>query len=214
MSTWRIGLLAMIVVSIIASIVYLVATYEVIDTKPELKSLSGTIAEGMVYQSRREPFPRASCDACRVGKLKLGIFSLGAFNTVEFDNLVVNLPTNREIVSLNDDESTNNVANASIEAFELKPLMSSLNTSAILKKFVGIRINGFELNRMRTNKLERICKARLVKNSDKKLMMYDVELSTEFGIKVLSTAEIKFKPSFGIAWSNGFIKLDISQVLP
>lgn len=176
-----------------------------------MKRLSYTVAEGLVYKAHNEPFPRASCDACRTGKLKAGVFSLGAFNVIEFDNLVVNIPPNatkpNPIEEAKADKSV-------IDSLDLNPLVDMSNVKT-KRKFYGIKVNGFTLNKMEGDALKSVASARLVKNSGKRVIMKDVVLSLDGGETHLLEAELVTEPYLAIKWPGGILDLNsLWEVLP
>jgi len=168
-----------------------------------MKRLSYTVAEGLVYKAHNEPFPRASCDACRTGKLKAGVFSLGAFDVIEFDNLVVNIPpspaeTNRKDSAFGD--------RSVMESLDLNPLLA-ISKIKTKRKFYGIKVNGFRLNIMDGDLLRPMASARLVKNSGKRIVLNDVSLFLDDGETHLPEAELVLKPSLAIKWVGGMLDL-------
>lgn len=170
-----------------------------------MKRLSYTVAEGLVYKAHNEPFPRASCDACRTGKLKAGVLSLGAFNVIEFDNLVVNVPPHAAQKNLSEMVQADRSV---VESLDLNPLLSMSNIKA-KHRFYGIKINGFAINMMDGDTLKPVASARLVKNSGKRVVMKDVVLSLDGGETHLSEAELVTEPRLAIKWSSGMLDLSV-----
>ena len=170
-----------------------------------MKRLSGTVAERLVYRVPSEPFPRASCDACRMGRLKAGPFSLGAFNVVEFDDLVVNIPPGG--LGGNAEEHGNATLSGSsfAEALNLKPLvgMSQSQGGGRKMKFHGIKINGFALNKMEGRELVPIASAATVRNSRRTIVLQDVVLRRNGAEERIAEAKLELKPRVAIVWPGG-----------
>lgn len=178
--------LAAVAVTVVMSAVTWCALRITIDQpgKPVgIKRLSGTAAESFAYGLPKEPFPRVTCDACRVGKKKMGVFSLGAFNVIEFDNLVVNIPQIKAKQKKELDNVVHTVRNAKkkkknverkneidgvVSAFNLESMMSM---SCNERSFAGIRINRFALNRMEGDVLKPILTVSTLQNRGRRIML-------------------------------------------
>lgn len=181
------------------------------------KRLSGTVAEGFVYRVGRERHPRVACSACRIGKMKLGLVSLGAFNTIEIDDLVINIPEavtqttlDRRTKSPNaKEQGSGTETDAVVEALGLKPVMAMAHAEA--GRFTGIKISNFQVNRMSGDELRPVIKAASLKNSGRRMMLYDVVLHKDGERLDLDSAELVAKPCFKLHWPTG--SWDLTEML-
>jgi hypothetical protein len=187
------------------------------DLKPVgMKRLSGTLAEGLSYRQSKESFPRISCDACRIGKKKMGVFSLGAFSTIEFDNLVVNIPSGGMLVKR--EESTNvsdtvqreknhkDVVQDVVEVFKLESVMS-ISRKDKRRSFAGIKINRFAINRMGEETLVPIVSVNTLQNRGRRIILNGVSVFREGSEESIASAELILKPRLRIVWDGGFFDL-------
>ena len=184
-----------------------------------MKCLSGTLAEGVSYWQSKERFPRVSCDACRIGKKKLGVFSLGAFNTIEFDNLVVNIPSGgirpkSESTNVIDtvlcETNHKDVVKDVVEAFKLSSVMS-ISQKEMKRSFAGIKINRFIINRMGSENLIPIVSVNELHNRGRRIILNGVSIFREGSEESIASAELIFKPRIRIVWDGGFF--DLSDML-
>ena len=212
MHQWRIWLATAATVAVVGFAIWGALSFEPDKPKPVgMKNLSGTVAEGFYYRSGKEKFPRATCDACRIGKMKMGLISLGAFNTLEFDNLVVNVPTNHEHKIEKDTRTTSEeIAPEVVDSFSLKPLIG-MAQNGLKKSFSSIRINGFQLNRMLGEELELVFSVGTLRNNGRNVVLRDVVLNRNGEKKCLKSAELKLKPRIVIVWSSG--EWDITDII-
>ena len=175
------------------------------------KKLSRTLAEGLSYHEGSEPFPRASCDACRVGKVKAGIFSLSAFNTIEFDNLVVNVSEDADLESKHKEGAVQDEGKVSgdemANVFDPKPFLS-LSGIIAKKKFHGIKINGFSLNAIRDGTLLPVVNAGRLRNSGKKIVLENVTIYDDGFTTRVDRANLKLKPYIAVTWAGGEKKIN------
>lgn len=122
---------------------------------------------------------------------------------VEFDNLVVNIPPH---AAQGNPPETVQADRSIVESLDLTPLMSMSNIKAKYR-FYGIKINGFAINMMDGDALKPIAHARLVKNSGKRVIMKDVDLSLDSGEIYLPEAGLVTKPHLAINWPGGTLDL-------
>lgn len=170
-----------------------------------MKRLSGTVAEGLVYWSPKEPFPRASCDACRIGKVKAGVISLSPFSTIEFDNLAINLPPPSG--KGGGAEPRESARGDAVDALGLRPLAAMAGGKPSIR-FYGIKVNGFLLSRMDGGELRPVAKARQIRNSKRRIVVEGLRLYEAGGEREVPSAELVTKPSLAIVWPGGRISLD------
>lgn len=219
--------LAAVSVTIVMGVATWCALHIAIDEPVKLvgmKRLSGPVGEGFVYRSPKEPFPRTTCDACRVGKKKMGVFSLGAFNVIEFDNLVVNIPPagkNPQKKSVNIIDTVRNVKKKEKrgEKNEIDGVVNALNLESIMsisqnelkRSFAGIKINRFTLNRMEGDALTPIFTAALLQSRGRRIILKGLTVIRGGEEENIASAELQVKPNVKIIWNGGF--LDLSNVI-
>lgn len=212
MTPWRIGLVAVATAAIFGFAIWGALNLTVEEPKPSgLKVLSGTVAEGFSYRSSKEKFPRATCGACRYGKMKLGVISIGALNVLEFDDLVVNLPSSPQYAGQTNGVSATSEASQAtqgdavtsevVDAFNLKPLLSQL-PKGLKRNLAGFRINRFVLNRMEGDELKLVVSAERVKSKGRRIFLYGVMLARNGMVEKLSSAELLLKPRIKLVWSE------------
>ena len=216
MSTWRILLLSLAFLGSVGLAMWAVTAYDSANGRKGAggyKKLSGTVAEGFVYRSGLEPHPRVTCSACRVGKLKLGLVSLGAFNTIEFDDLVVNIPESignkKTLGSCEVERGKKTETDAVLQALNLEPIMTMARVKA--KKFAGIRISKLRINKMSPEGLKPILAADSLKNSGKRLVLRNVVLHRDDLPLRVSEAELAINPRVSIVWRDG--SWDLTELL-
>lgn len=216
MPTWRILLLSLAFLGAVGLAMWVVTTYDSSDDRKGAggyKKLSGTVAEGFVYRSGRESHPRVTCSACRVGKLKVGLVSLGAFNAIEFDDLVVNIPESigceKTFDSSEIERGKKTETDAVVQALNLKPVMAMARVEA--KKFTGIRISKLQINKMTSKGLKPILAADVLKNSGRRLVLRNVVLHKDDHPLSVSEAELKINPGVCLVWRDG--SWDLTKLL-
>lgn len=216
MPTWRILLLSIAFLGTVGLVMWAVTAYDSSNDRKgtgAYKKLSGTVAEGFVYRSGREPHPRVTCSACRVGKLKVGLVSLGAFNTIEFDDLVVNIPESiggeKTSDSCEIEGKKKTEADAVVQALNLKPVMAMARVEA--KKFAGIRISKLQINKMSSKGLEPILAAGVLKNSGRRLVLRNVVLHKDDHPLSVSEVELKINQGVCLVWRGG--SWDLTKLL-
>lgn len=219
MTPWRIGLAAVATAAVFGFAIWRALNLTVEESKPSgLKVLSGTVAEGFTYRSSREKFPRATCGACRYGKMKLGVISIGALNVLEFDDLVVNLPPSPQYAGQANGVSATSKASLAtqgdavtaevVDAFNLKPLLSQL-PKGLKMNLAGFRINRFVLNRMEGDELKLVVSAERVKSKGRRIFLHGVTLARNGTVEKLPSAELLLKPRIKLVWPSG--SWDIGQ---
>lgn len=178
-----------------------------------LKRLSGPVADGFMYRSPKEPFPRATFDAFRIGKIKVGVISLAPFSTVEFDNLVLNIPPTADVCPHPAPDGTAPVASAShvagggvADAFGIRSL-AAMAYGKPIGRIGGIRINGLSIGRMDGKELKPILSARRLKNSGRKIVVEGLVLYDMSGERQVENAELVSKPEPAIVWQGGRFEL-------
>lgn len=178
------------------------------------KRLSSTVAEKASYFYGGEKFPRATCSACRTGKIKLGHFSLGGLNTIEFDDLVLNLPPDQKInyvpspAKSSDKPAPVDVKGAKSDVFE--QAFESLGISSLAKsfgkshlKYSGIKINRLELNKMDGDALKPILKAKTLRNQRDKLLLSGATIYRNEAPEYVESAVLEYKSGIRLVWAGG-----------
>jgi len=184
-----------------------------------LKRLSGTIADGFVYRSPKEPFPRATFDAFRIGKIKAGVISLAPFSTIEFDNLVLNIPPTADVCPHPAPDGAAPVASAShvsgggvADALGIRSL-AAMAYGKPMGRIGGIRINGLSIGRMVGTDRRPVLSARCLKNSGRKIVVEGLVLYDMSGERQVENAELLSKPVPTIVWQGGRFELtDLSSI--
>ncbi len=212
MSGWKIIAQIAAFVAVVCAVFFLAVTREDAprDPKAGMKRLSGTVADGLVYWSPKEPFPRAACDACRVGKVKAGVFSIGGLSTIEFDNLVINIPPrSSEAQSEDAGASAAHSKNDVVDNLGLRPLVGIAHGKST-GRFYGLTVNGFSLGRMVGKELKPTVKAKRIRNVKRKIVVEDMTIFEAEGEKKVAKAELVTKPSLAIVWPQG--RIDLSEL--
>jgi hypothetical protein len=150
----------------------------------------------------------------------MGVFSLGAFSTIEFDNLVVNIPSGGMLVKR--EESTNvsdtvqreknhkDVVQDVVEVFKLESVMS-ISRKDKSRSFAGIKINRFAINRMGEETLVPIVSVNTLQNRGRRIILNGVSVFREGSEESIASAELILKPRIRIVWDGGFF--DLSDLL-
>lgn len=218
MRGWKIILLVAAFFAAVGALLWVASSKGAKPQRPGggMKRLSGTVAEGLVYWSPKEPFPRASCDACRIGKVKAGVFSLSAFSTIEIDNLVVNVPTvtnencQLELRDMGGETVHNEIVhkNAGVANDPLGVMkLASMAYGKPVGKICGIKINGLTFGRIVGKDLEPVFTARQLKSSGQKLVLHGIRVHEAGGERIVDRAEFVTEPKPAIVWTDGRIEL-------
>jgi hypothetical protein len=154
-----------------------------------------------------------SCARARIEKLKRGPFALGCFNVLVLDELKVVLPDVRGKSNMSAADSTDCDASNKLSPSELLSQMGVtpdfLAMNGIAKRFLGLRINGLEINRLdaATNVVRVLtaCKAEIKRGG---LELSDTTIMVDRRQENISKAMLKrSKKSFKVVWSTGEFKL-------
>lgn len=208
MSAWRMLLLSMAFLGVVGVAVWAALAHRPAEDKKGVvgyKRLSGTVAEGFACRVGGEKHPRVTCSACRVGKMKLGLISLGAFNAIEFDDLVINVPEASPCPAVeagcSETPEGKSDADVVVNAFGLKSVMSMACVEA--KAFAGIRISRLRVNKMEGDSLVPILSAESLKSAGKRLVLHNAVLHMEGQTQKAAEVELKVKPRFRLVWPTG-----------
>ena len=211
MRSWRILFLAVLTVATIGFAFWSAFRFsDEVRKGVGMKRLSGTVAEGFSYRSGKEFHPRASCGACRIKKVKLGVFSIGGMDILEFDDLVVNVPPSPKMTDgisgkasgmSADDIRIDGFGGVMAQCLDLKPLME-IALGGRKKTFVGIQINRFALNLMDGENLKPVFSATCVKNKKKVIVMQGVKIYRNGKEEHLASARLELKPRIKITWDG------------
>lgn len=224
MRQWQVWLAAAAALAVVGFSIWGVGLVNPNKPKPVgMKRLSGTVLEKFVYRSGKERHPRATCNACRFGKVKMGVISIGPLNVLEFDDLVVNVPPSAKkdvqalvgngtqapvqpALPVSEAMPSGSAASDMVDSFDLKPLMI-VARSDFNKPFAVVRINRFTLNRMVGDELELVFSAELLKSKGRSIMLYGVTIKRSQEEEKLASAELVLKPTPKIVWQGGALEL-------
>lgn len=181
------------------------------------RKLSGTMAEQFSYREPGEPFPRVTCAACRIGKIKAGVFSIAPFTTVEVDDLVINIPPSpnaRPPVATGngshggEGERVKAVKTAvgGLDAPRIRELVWMASGKKI-SRIGGVKINGLSIGRMVGRDLAPVLSARKLENSGRKILLRGVVVHEGGEEKSIDRAELVTKPTLAIVWPGGRFEL-------
>lgn len=181
------------------------------------KALSGTIAEDFSYHVSKDRFPRAICKACRVGKKKLGPISLGALNTLELDEVVLNVPSKPKAEPLQTtvpkaetlqgvSPKADAAATTLVETLGLEPL-AGLSEKLKGRKFVAVTIRGLAVNRVVGDRAMPVFRARLVRTEGRTVRVYGLSLAERNA--EIPEATLEREPVLRLVWPQGSLVLDL-----
>ena len=170
------------------------------------KKYSFEVAEKVRYFDyeflERELFTFTSC---RIKKLRRGAFTFGAFNVLEMEDLVINIP-----VSKADKFGPLAADNDSVESNTFVRVFSSFRTMG-KRRFSGIEINHLTINKyLTTNQYVQIEAVRAESRFKKKIKLEQCTISINAQEKVrVSDAFIELKPDPKVIYREQGIKSDI-----
>ena len=176
----------------------------VFSTSPDVENLEGSkryafdVAEGFRLRNPKLPVDSIAFRACRVEKMRRGVLTLGGFNVLVVDDLVLNLPLGRS--DLDDSPDTNEVRRLTSQVGLTDAVRKSVGLGG--RKFSGIRINGLAVNRIADSGVQPVFKAAFAENRGKSLalkgcVVFDGEISNNVG-----DAKLCLRPA-KIDWVGG-----------
>lgn len=180
------------------------------------KRLSGTVAEGFVYRSSKEPFPRATCKTLKIGKVKLGPFSVGPLSTLTIEELIVNLPSEEKTAAAKKTIDKHCGSESSTQVTDFLGLNSLVEIShpKAARKFSKIVINGLELNRMEGAVLRPVLRAARLENQKRRIILKDVIVYCEDREEMHHTAELVLNQTPRLIWPGGEFVFDAPHNSP
>ena len=187
-------------------------------TKPPQQPLDRTVAEGLRLWNPKTGVDSVRFDSCRVEKMRMGFFALGAFNVLCIKGLVLNLPLEDEG---NGEQGTGNREHGSsfAKATEDKPgkeVLAGLLPESLMKRmglyakrFSGIRVDGLSVNRVANRSVVPVFTAEKMKNRGKRLELKNCRVFGDDGsTNLVARAELRLKPVPVLAWNGGERRLD------
>lgn len=157
-------------------------------TSPDVENLEGNkryafdVAEGFRLCNPRLPVDSIAFRSCRIEKMRMGALTLGGFNVLIIDDLILNLPLDRS--DLDESPDTNEVRRLSSQVGLTDAVRKSVGLGG--RKFSGIRINGLAVNRIVDRNVQPVFTAAFAENRGKSLalkgcVVFDGAISNKVG---------------------------------
>ena len=180
------------------------------DVKPP-PPLDRTVAEGLRLWNPKTGVDSVRFDSCRVEKMRMGFFALGAFNVLCIKGLVLNLPLeeegNRGQGSSFAKDTADKPGKEALAGLLPKSLMKRMGLYA--KRFSGIRVDGLSVNRVANRSVVPVFAAEKMKNRGKILELTSCRVFGDDGsTNLVARAELRLKPVPVLAWNGGERRLD------
>ena len=176
------------------------------------KNFDRTVAEGMRLWNPKAGVDSVRFDSCRIEKMRMGAFVLGAFNVLCLDGLVLNLPLPEEEEDLgmkNEECRMKNDGRGAVEAFAgLLPRSFLQRAGVPAKSFSGIRIKGLAVNRVENRRTEPVFAADEAKNRGRALELRNCRVFEPGRTNVVGAARLVMQPAPALVWEGGMRKLD------
>ena len=175
------------------------------------RTLDRTVAEGMRLWNPKAGVDSVRFDACRIEKMRMGAFSLGGFNVLCLDGLVLNLPLPREEEDRK--QGTGNgeqgKKNGAVEVLAgLLPRSFLQRAGLPAKSFSGIRIRGLAVNRVENRRTVPVFAADEAKNRGLTLELKNCRVFEPGRTNFAGTARLVLKPAPALVWNGGVRRLD------
>ena len=174
--------------------------------------LDRTMAEGLRLWNPKAGVDSVRFDSCRVEKMRMGFFALGAFNVLCIKGLVLNLPLDAEDSEGKREEGRGKSEGqgAGKEALAgLLPKSLMERTGLISKRFSGIKVEGLSVNRVANRSVVPVFAAERMKNRGKTLELSNCRVFADDGsTNLVARAELRLKPVPVLAWNGGERRLD------
>ena len=173
-------------------------------TSPDVENLEGNkryafdVAEGFRLRNPKLPVDSIAFRACRIEKMRRGVLTLGGFNVLIIDDLVLNLPLGRS--DLDESPDTNEVRRLSSQVGLTDAVRKSVGLGG--RKFSGIRINGLAVNRMADGSVRPVFTAAFAENRGKTLALKGCVVFGGASSNNVGNATLHLRPA-KIAWSSG-----------
>ena len=180
------------------------------DVKLPPQPLDRTVAEGLRLWNPKTGVDSVRFDSCRVEKMRMGFFALGAFNVLCIKGLVLNLPLDAEEEEVKRDEGRVKGEGAGKEALAgLLPKSLMTRMGLYSKRFSGIRVDGLSVNHVVNRSVVPVFAAERMKNRGKTLELMNCRVFGDDGsTNLVGRAELRLKPVPVLAWNGGERRLD------
>ena len=142
-------------------------------TSSDVENLEGNkryafdVAEGFRLRNPKLPVDSIAFRACRIEKMRRGVLTLGGFNVIIIDDLVLNLPLGRTDLDVSPD--TNEVRRLSSQVGLTDAVRKSVGLGG--RKFSGLTINGLAVNRIAGRGVQPVFTAAFAENRGKSLAL-------------------------------------------
>ena len=170
------------------------------------------VAEGFRLWNPKAGVDSVRFDSCRVEKMRMGFFALGAFNVLCIRGLVLNLPLDAEDSEGKREEGRGRSEGqgAGKEALAgLLPKSLMERTGLISKRFSGIKVEGLSVNRVANRSVVPVFAAERMKNRGKTFELSNCRVFADDGsTNLVARAELRLKPVPVLAWNGGERRLD------
>lgn len=182
--------------------------------KEELKPLpppplDRNVAEGLRLWNPKTGVDSVSFESCRVEKMRMGFFALGGFNVLCIKGLVLNLPLEEGMSEEGraKGEEGREKRVAPFAGLLPKSMMERMGLYA--KRFSGIRVDGFSVNRIANRSLVPVFTAETMKNRGKSLELRNCRVFADDGTtNLVARAMLRLKPVPALVWNDGERRLD------
>ena len=186
------------------------------DVKRPPPRLDHNVAEGFRLWNPKAGVDSVSFESCRVEKMRMGFFALGAFNVLCIKGLVLNLPLeegmSEEVRGKSEEvrgegEERRGVREAPFAGLLPKSLME--RTGLIAKRFSGIKVEGLNVNRVVNRSLVPVFAAKTMRNRGKSLELTNCSVFADDGsTNLVAKAMLRLKPVPALVWNGGELRLD------
>ena len=201
----------------IAGLCVLTVNYQVKDdVKRPPPRLDHNVAEGFRLWNPKAGVDSVSFESCRVEKMRMGFFALGAFNVLCIKGLVLNLPLeegmSEEVRGKSEEvrgegEERRGVREAPFAGLLPKSMME--RTGLIAKKFSGIKVEGLSVNHVVNRSLVPVFTAETMKNRGKSLELKNCRVFADDGsTNLVGVARLVMQPAPALVWNGGVRELD------
>lgn len=175
------------------------------------RNFDRTVAEGMRLWNPKAGVDSVRFDACRIEKMRMGAFALGAFNVLCLDGLVLNLPLDAEDSGAKSEERrAMSGRRGAVDAFAgLLPRSFLQRAGVPARSFSGIRIRGLAVNRIENKREVPVFAADEAKNRGRTLELKNCRVFAEDGsTNSVGVARLMVQPAPALVWEGGMRKLD------
>lgn len=177
-------------------------------TSPDVENLEGNkrfafnVSEGFRLRNPKLPVDSIAFKTCRIEKMRRGVLTLGGFNVLIVEDLVLNLPLGKS--DLNESPGTNEVRRLSSQVGLTDAVRESVGLGG--RKFSGLRIFGLAVNRINGYGVQPVFTAASAENRGKSLalkgcVVFEGAISNNVGDATLHLRPAK------IDWTGGSVDL-------